>query len=80
MALDGKKMGDEIAQAIMDNGASDKAKAAVNAVWEKIGSVICDHIDKNLEVTIPASQVIIAVTGQATGTKNPAPITLDIDK
>ena len=80
MALDGDKMGDEIAQAIMDSGASDEAKAAIIAVWKKISGVICKHIDTNLEVTIPTSQVVIAVTGQATGTKNPAPITLDVDK
>lgn len=80
MALNGDKMGDEIAQVIMDSGASDEAKAAVTALWKKISGAICKHIDTNLEVTIPASQVVIAVIGQANGTKNPAPITLDVDK
>jgi hypothetical protein len=50
MAMDGNKLGDEIAAAITDSGASAEAKNAVKAVWEKIGTCIVKHITTNAAV------------------------------
>lgn len=74
MALSGSDLGDAIAKAITDSSASEDAKKAVKAVWEDIGDAICDYVVANIEVQIPASKVVIAVTGQAAGTMNTSPI------
>lgn len=79
MAMDGDTLGKAIADAIMDNDASDGAKKAVLAIWKKIGGCIVEHIVDNIEVTIPTGNVIVEVTGQAKGAPNSAPIALDVD-
>jgi hypothetical protein len=57
MAMDGNKMGQEIAAAIMNTSAPADVKAQVIALWEKIGTAIVSHINDNAEVPagIPVS-------------------------
>ena len=74
MAMNGKDLGDAIAQNLYASDASDEAKADVKALWENIGKIIVKHIVDNIEIQIPSGSVIISVAGQATGTPNPSPI------
>lgn len=78
MAMNGKVLGDEIAEIITASDAPDSMKKRIKETWEKIGNTIVDHIIKNAEITVPSASVIIAVAGQATGTPNPAPISTNI--
>lgn len=78
MAMDGNALGEKIAEIITASDAPDNMKKQIKQTWEKIGSAIVDHIIKNAEITVPSSSVIIAVTGQATGTPNPMPISTNI--
>ena len=78
MAMDGTKLGDDIAALLYASDASSDAKADVKKLWESIGKVIVNHIKDNMEVTVPSGKVIISVAGQATGTPNPAPIATDV--
>lgn len=72
--LDGNALGDQIAALITAPNAPSAEVSRIKSLWESIATAITDHIVANLDVTIPASQVIIAVAGSATGTPNPAPI------
>lgn len=80
MAMNGKTLGDAIADIIIAPDAPDDMKAKIKAQWEDIGTAIVEHIQKNVSITIPAGQVVVQVTGQATGTKNPSPISANVDK
>jgi predicted KAP-like P-loop ATPase len=62
MAMDGNKMGTEIAQAIIDSGAPPDVQAQVTALWQKIGTVIVTHIQQN--AIVPAG-IDVATTGSA---------------
>jgi hypothetical protein len=55
MAMDGSKMGKEIAEAIMNSSAPADVKAQVTALWEKIGGAIVLHIQTNAEVPTAAA-------------------------
>jgi len=48
--LDGTVMGDAIAEAIMDAGASAEGKAMCKEFWEKVGKAIVEHITTNAQV------------------------------
>lgn len=72
--MNGKTLGDAIADLIIDGNAPSDQADRVRQQWEKIGSAIVDHITGNAEITVPAGQVIIKVAGQATGTPNSSPI------
>lgn len=50
MAMDGNKLGEEIATAIMYSGAPSATKAEVVKLWQKISNAIVDHITANAEV------------------------------
>lgn len=78
MAMNGKVLGDEIAEIITASDAPDSMKKQIKETWEKIGNTIVDHIIKNAEITVPSASVIVAVAGQASGTPNPAPISTNI--
>lgn len=78
MAMNGKALGRAIADLIIAPNAPDDIKAKINKQWEDIGEVFVKHIQENIEVTVPASSVVVAVTGQATGTKNTSPIKTDV--
>jgi predicted KAP-like P-loop ATPase len=47
MAMGGNKLGQEIANAIMNTDAPPDVKVQVLALWEKIGTAIVDHIKDN---------------------------------
>jgi hypothetical protein len=57
MAMDGSKLGQEIAEAIMNASAPADVKTQVTALWKKIGTAIVAHIVDNAEVLagIPVS-------------------------
>ena len=69
--LDGTVMGDAIAEAIMDAGASAEGKAMCKDFWEKVGKAIVEHITTNAKVNsgIPVSTTgtHLAQTGATTG-------------
>lgn len=79
MALNGNACGDLVAARITDSRAPDAEKQRIKELWEEVCTIIMNHIKDNLDVTIPASQVIIKVAGQATGTPNSGPIKCDVD-
>lgn len=74
MAMAKDALGKNMADSIMDANANDDAKTAVTSTMTALAGAIIDYLKANMEVTTPAGQVIIAVTGQASGTPNPAPI------
>lgn len=78
MAMNGKTLGDAIADLIIAPNAPADMKAKIKIQWEDIGEVIVKHIQENIEVTVPKSSVVVSVTGQATGTKNASPIKTDV--
>ena len=82
MAMNGTTLGDAIAAKLYASDASPEAKAQVKALWEEIGKVIVKHIKDNLDVKIPASSVIVQVTGgsgaPAVGVSNVSPISLTV--
>lgn len=80
MAMNGKTLGDAIADLIISPKAPDDVAAKIKKQWEDIGAAIVSHIQDNIEITIPANAVVVNVTGQATGTKNITPIAVDVDK
>lgn len=69
--LDGTVMGDAIAEAIIDAGASAEGKAMCKDFWEKVGKAIVEHITTNAQVNsgIPVSTTgsAAAQTGSTTG-------------
>ena len=77
MALDGNKTGSAVYNLIKTTQVSDEASC--EKLWQKIVTKIFDDIKSDAEITIPSGQVVIAVTGQATGTKNPSPIQSEIE-
>ena len=84
MAMNGKKLGDDIAAKITafsidTSEGAKKPKEQVKELWEDIGKIIVGHIQDNIEIQIPANSVIIQGTGQATGTPNTTPISADVD-
>ena len=77
MALDGSKTGSAVYNLIKTTKVSDEASC--EKLWQKIVTKIFDDIKSDAEITIPSGQVVIAVVGQATGTKNPSPIQSEIE-
>ena len=77
MALDGTKTGSAVYYLIKTTKVSDEASC--EKLWQKIVTKIFDDIKSDAEITIPSGQVVIAVVGQATGTKNPSPIQSEIE-
>ncbi|MDO5773264.1 MAG: hypothetical protein Q4P16_02995 [Spirochaetales bacterium] len=77
MALDGNKTGSAVYKLIKTTKVSDEASC--EKLWQKIVTKIFDDIKSDAEITIPSGQVVIAVVGQATGTKNPSPIQSEIE-
>ena len=77
MALDGNKTGSAVQNLIKTTQVSDEASC--EKLWQKIVTKIFDDIKSDVEITIPSGQVVIAVVGQATGTKNPSPIQSEIE-
>lgn len=73
MAMDGKKLGDAIAEIIMSSDAPDEQKKQIKDIWEKIGKEIVDHI-KGATITVDAgipvstSGSAVAQTGATTST------------
>ncbi len=78
MSMNGKDLGDAIANKIISPDASTQAKADVKELWEEIGKIIVNHIKDNLVIQIPAQTVITQVTGQATGVANIDAITINV--
>lgn len=74
MAMAKDALGKKMADAVMDANANDNAKTAVTATMTSLAGAIIDYLKANMEVTTPAGQVIVAVTGQASGTPNLSPI------
>lgn len=70
MAMNGTKLGDDIAAVITDASATPEMKAQIKALWEKIGGVIVTHIQTNAQVqagiAVSASGSMGAVTGATT--------------
>jgi hypothetical protein len=62
MAMDGNKMGSEIANAIMNTGAPPEVQAQVIELWQKIGAAIVTHIQKN--AAVPAG-IAVATSGSS---------------
>ena len=52
MAMNGNTLGQEIAAAIMHSGASPDVQAKVIELWQKISTVIVNHIQTNAEVPL----------------------------
>ena len=77
MALDGNKTGSAVYNLIKTTKVSDEASC--EKLWQKIVTKIFDDIKSDAEITIPSGQVVIAVVGKATGTKNPSPIQSEIE-
>lgn len=74
MAMSKDAMGKKMADAIMDANANDDAKSAVTTTMTALAGAIIDYLKANMDISTPAGQVVIAVTGQASGTPNPSPI------
>ena len=72
MAMDGKKLGQEIADAIMNAAAPADAKAQVITLWQKIGEAIVAHITDNAEV--PAG-IPVSTSGGAGATNGAGKVT-----
>jgi hypothetical protein len=62
MAMNGNGLGQEIANAITASNATPEAKAAVLALWQKIGTAIVNHITTN--AVVPAG-ISVSTTGTA---------------
>lgn len=76
MALDGNKTGSAIYSLI--KSASIKSESDCEKMWQNIVSKIFDAIKSDMEISVPAGQVVISVVGQATGTMNSAPIVNEV--
>lgn len=64
MALNGKILGDNIANLIIDSDAPADQKAAIMKLWEDIGGAIVDHI-KGATVTVAAG-IPVSTAGSPT--------------
>jgi hypothetical protein len=62
MAMDGNKMGAEIAAAIMNTDAPQEVQAQVIALWQKISTAIVTHIQTNAAVS---AGIAVATAGTA---------------
>lgn len=58
--MNGKILGDAIADAIVDGSATTESKAAAKLIWEKIAAEIVKHIQNNAEVP---SGIPVSTTG-----------------
>ncbi len=63
MAMNGDTLGQAIADAIVDAGASAAGKAQCEAFWKKVANEIVDHIKNNAEVP---SGISVSTTGTST--------------
>jgi hypothetical protein len=70
MAMDGNKLGQEIANAIMNTTAPADVKVQVLALWEKIGVAIVGHIKDNAKV--PAGIAVSTPAGPGATKKTQA--------
>lgn len=61
MALNGKVLGDKIANIIISSDAPAEQKAAIMKLWEAIGNEIVEHI-KGATVTVAAG-IPVSTTG-----------------
>lgn len=50
MAMNGKTLGDDIADVIISDKATAEMKAQIKELWERIGAVIVSHIQDNAQV------------------------------
>lgn len=70
MAMDGTKLGDDIAAVITAASATPEMKQQIKKLWEKIGGVIVGHIQQNAQVqagiAVSASGAMGSVTGATT--------------
>jgi hypothetical protein len=70
MALNGTKLGTDIANAIMNSDAPADVKAACTLLWQKIATEITNHITENTEVppgiTVSTAGSPTAQTGATT--------------
>jgi len=64
MAMNGKTLGDEIADLIIASDAPSDAKKTIKELWEKIGNAIVKHISQNAQITVAAG-IAIAASGSA---------------
>jgi hypothetical protein len=71
MAMNGTLLGKEISDAIISSDASPEAKAAVLALWQKIGNCIVTHIQTNAVVpsgiTVTTQVSVDPTSHQGTG-------------
>ena len=63
MAMDGDTLGQAIADAIVDSGASSEGKAQCVEFWKKVAKQIVSHIQANAEV--PAG-IAVSTAGSPT--------------
>jgi predicted KAP-like P-loop ATPase len=66
--MDGNAMGEEIAVAIMPKDTPPEVRAAVIALWGKIGTAIADHIKKNAIIPSGIAVSTSGGGGSTTGT------------
>lgn len=64
MAMNGKTLGDAIADLIIASDAPAGIKAKIKKQWEDIGAVIVKHIQDNAQVTVAAG-IAVSTTGSA---------------
>ena len=64
MSMNGKKLGDDIAELIIASDAPSDIKAQIKKQWEAIGDVIVQHITQNAMITVAAG-IPVATAGSA---------------
>lgn len=64
MAMNGKDLGDRIAEILTDSKAPADMKAQIKAIWEKIGSEIVAEV-KKAQITVAAG-IPVSTTGSPT--------------
>lgn len=64
MAMNGKTLGDAIADLIVAPTAPADMKAKIKKQWEDIGTEIVKHIQENAQVTVAAG-IAVSTTGTA---------------
>lgn len=72
MAMDGDKLGKEIADVITHSGAPADVKVAVLDLWQKIGRTIVAHIQTNAVVP---SGITVSTTGGGGSTTGTGKVT-----
>lgn len=65
MAMNGKTLGDAIADLIIAPNAPADMKTKIKKQWEDIGAVIVKHIQDNAQVTVAAG-IAVSTAGSAT--------------